>query len=68
MRLPQTKPRLERAPLGISGPNPLFREKGGDSKFPENSLKKNINKENLTWLGGKDHKDIPRCHQWPRSA
>ena len=30
---------LARAPLGTSGPPPL-REKGGESKFPRNSLKK----------------------------
>ena len=28
-----------RAPLGTYGPPPSFREKGGDSKLPENSLK-----------------------------
>ena len=32
---PTDKTRLARAPLGTSGPNPFFREKGGDSKFPE---------------------------------
>ena len=69
MRLPQTKTRLTRepAPLGTSRPPPFW-EKGGDSKFPEQPKEKNINKENLTWLGGRDHNDIPRCHQWPHPA
>ena len=37
-RLPLTRPRLARAPLGTSGP-PLFWEKGGDSKFPKTQSK-----------------------------
>ena len=58
--------RPSRTPLGTSGPPP--KEKGGDSKVPRDSLKKNINQENLTWLGGRDHNDIPRCHHWSCSA
>ena len=44
MRLPQTK----NSP-GPPDPPPPLREKGGDSKFPEQpNRKNNINKENLT--------------------
>ena len=39
-RLPQTRTRLARAPLGTSGPPPLFRDKGGALRSPKNSLKK----------------------------
>ena len=34
------------SPLGISGPPPLFREKGGDSKFPESLRKKTSTQRN----------------------
>ena len=43
MRLPQTKTRLARAPLGTSE-LPLLREKGEDSKFPEQPKEKTSTK------------------------
>ena len=56
------------SPLGISGPPPLLGRKEGTLSSQKNSLKKNINKENLIWVGGRDHNDIPRHHKWPHPA
>ena len=58
------------SPLGYLRTPTLFREKGGDGTLgsPKQPKEKKINKENLTWLGGRDHNDIPRCHQRPCPA
>ena len=54
-------------PWGSPCPPPPGRKEGTLSS-PKNSLKKKINKENLTWLGGRNHNNIPRRHQWPHPA
>ena len=44
--------------LETSGPPPpLLGRKEGTLKAPRDSLKKNINQENPTWLEGRDHND-----------
>ena len=54
--------RRQEPPWGPKDP-PLLGRKEGTLRQP-----KNINLENLTWLGGRDHNDIPRCHHWTCST